>query len=104
MECGHRPRHRLGSGWVHVDSPSLDNGPLEDSPGIGCLAWVPHRHEAKALRAFLVEDDLGVYHGAILAEENHQVWVPKAEGQIGDVQPAAKVESAFGLLVVEEVV
>ena len=104
VKCGHRPRHRLGSGWVHVDSPSLNNGPLEDSPGVGCFARVHHRHEAVALGAFLVEDDLGVYHGAILAEENHQVRVPEAEGQVGDVQPAAQIESALGLVAVEEVV
>ena len=104
VKCRHRPRHRLGSGGVHVNSPSLDNCPLEDSPGVGCFARVHHRHEAEALGAFLVEDDLGVHDGAILTEENHQVWVPEAEGQVGDVQPAAEVEGALGLIAVEEVV
>ena len=61
-----------------------------------------HRHKAEAFGALLIEDDLGVYCSPILAEQNHQVWVPEPEGKVGNVQPAGDVSGHPGLLVGEE--
>ena len=102
MESRHRPWHGLGSGRIHIDPPSLHNGALENSSGIGSFARSTHRHESEALGPFLIEDDLCIDHNAVLAEENHQVGVPEAKGEIGDVQPATDVNGAPGLLVGEE--
>ena len=99
MKSRNRPWHSLGIGGIHINPSSLHNGALENSSGIGSLSRIRHRHEPKSLRPFLIEDDLGVKHSAILAKENHQVRVPEAKGEIGDVQPAVDVNGAPGLLV-----
>ena len=76
------PRHGLGSGRIHINPPSLHDCTLEHSSGIGGFTRIAHGHKSKAFGPFLIEDDLGINHSTILAEENHQVWVPEAKGEI----------------------
>ena len=55
------------------------------------LPGARHRHEAEALAALLVEDDLGVGDEAVVAEEPGEVGVPEAEGDVGGVEAAGDV-------------
>ena len=55
---------------------------VEDSSGVGSFTRIAHGHKSEALRPFLIEDDFRIDYCAILAEENHQVWIPEAEGEI----------------------